>query len=301
MDRFPCLNRLLTIAILVMASGSSQSFAQTSTLSHGPSIDAIRAKGVLTIGVCDDPPWSMNSAINIGSGVIPDMMLAFAAREGIAKVDMQPMPFASFIGALTSGRIDIAADTLTPNPARAEIIDFPDDVVFDPGGLIVAPGNPLHVHQNADLTNGIRVSAFEGALYGKALLADIARGQKIKVFVVPGFNEAVNAVVSGQVDAALVDAVNAEFALKQNPDLRFELVPDFNPTGTRDKAWLSVMPNGTVADVGFAKSQPDLTAAWNKDFAAMSKEGVIDKIFEKYGLTPSKYVASPSDPAYVKP
>jgi len=297
MDRFLCVNRLLAIAILVIASGSSQSSAQTSTLSHGPSIDAIRAKGVLSIGVCDDPPWSMNSAINIGPGVIPEMVQAFAKREGIGKVDIHPMPFASFIGALTSGRIDIAADTLTPNAERAQIIDFPDNVVFNPGALIVARGNPRQLHQNADLSDGIKVSVPEGTLYSKALQADIAREQKIQVLVVTSFNEAVSALTSGQADAALIDAVTAQFALKQNPDLRFELVPDFDPTS--DKAWLSVMPT-TVADMAFAKSKPDLTAAWNKDFAAMSKEGVIDKIFEKYGLTPSIYVASPSDPAYVK-
>src|SRR5579872_6148657 len=115
MRQFLYLSRLLVITVLIAATSSSQSIGQTTDgYSHGPSIDAIRAKGTLTIGVSDDPPWSMNSAINIGPGIIPELEQEFAKREGIANVDIQPMPFASFIGALTSGRIDIIADTMTP-------------------------------------------------------------------------------------------------------------------------------------------------------------------------------------------
>jgi ABC-type amino acid transport substrate-binding protein len=177
------------------------------------------------------------------------------------------------------------------------VIDFPDPLVFNPGGLIVAPGNPHRLHRNADFNNGMRVAVAEGTLYSKVLELDAARGQKIQALIVPGFNECVNAVVSGQADAGLVDAVTAQFALKQNPGLGFELVGDFNPTD--DKAWLTAMPT-TVSDMAFAKSQPDLRAAWNKDFTALSKDGSIDAIFRKYGLTPGIYVASPEDPEYVK-
>jgi polar amino acid transport system substrate-binding protein len=288
--------RILTLAALAVAVTSSPLYAQSANYSHGPSIDAIRAKGTLTIGVTDDPPWSMNSAINIGPGIIPEMVQEFAKREGIAKVDIQPMPFASFIGALTSARIDIAADTLTPNAERAKIIDFPDPVVFNPGGLMVPPGNPRHIHENAGL-NGVKVCAAEGTLYNKVMQADIANGQKIELLTVPGFNECVNAVVSGQVDVGVVDAVTAQFALKQNPSLKFEIVQGFDPTN--DKIWTASMPS-TVSDMAFSKSTVDLKDAWNKDFTAMSKDGTIDKIFVKYGLTPGIYVASPADPEYKK-
>jgi polar amino acid transport system substrate-binding protein len=299
MLQFHCLRRVLKVALLVIAASSSLSFGQTSTanLSHGPSIDAIRAKGILTIGVTDDPPWSMQSAVSMGPGIIPDMVLAFAKREGIAKVDIQPMPFASFIGALTSARIDIAADTLTPNAERAKIIDFPEPVVFNPGGLLVPPGNPRHLHQVADFNNGIKISVAEGTLYSKALQGFIANGQKIEVLTVPGFNEQVGAVVSGQVDAAIADAVVTQYALKVNPNLGLDIVTDFDPTG--DKTWTTVMPS-TVADMAFAKANADLREAWNRDFTEMSKDGTIDKIFVKYGLTPSIYVANPADPEYRK-
>src|SRR5579872_3587567 len=159
MRQFLRHSQLLLLTSLVVAIVSShQSFGQTADgYSHGPSIDAIRTKGTLAIGVTDDAPWSMNSAVNVGPGIIPELVQEFAKREGIPNVDIQPMPFASFIGALTSGRIDIAADTLTPTAARAEIIDFPDPVVFNPGALMVPPGNPRNIHQGADLNNGIKV------------------------------------------------------------------------------------------------------------------------------------------------
>jgi ABC-type amino acid transport substrate-binding protein len=74
-------------------------------------------------------------------------------------------------------------------------------------------------------------------------------------------------------------------------------VQDFNPS--EDKIWTSIMPS-SVSDMAFAKTMADLKNAWNKDFTAMSKDGTVDKIFVKYGLTPSIYVANPADPEYVK-
>jgi polar amino acid transport system substrate-binding protein len=289
--------RVLPVAVMAAVMGSVPSIAQTPAStqvlpsSHGPSIDAIRSKGTLTIGVSDDPPWSMNSAINLGPGIIPELEQEFARREGIAKVDIQPMPFSSFIGALSSGRIDIVADTMTPTAARAEIIDFPNPVVYNPGGLMVQTGNPRHLHQHADFNGGVRICVLEGSVYGQELQADIAKGQKIRVLNVPGLNECVNAVVSGQADAGIVDAVTAEFALKQNPSLGFEMVPDYKPVGDISR---------TISDIGFAKTEVDLKGAWNRDFDAMSKDGTVDKILQKYGLTPNIYVANPADPAYTK-
>jgi ABC-type amino acid transport substrate-binding protein len=295
MVRFLKLKGLAVAGLLVMAVGcgtSSTPPASSSgaaSYSHGPIIDAIRAKGVLTVGVDDDPPWSFAAATaTTGKGAVPDMLVEFAKREGLGRVDLVPLPFSSFVGALQSNRIDVVGDTMTPTAARSLVISFPNNMVYNPGGLIVKTGNPLKLHQHADLKN-VKVAAQEGTLYVAQLDADIAKGQKITKITFPGDNDVINAVTSGQADAGLLDATAAQYAKKQNSGLQFEVVIDFmDPRGR------------SVSDAGFAHVPNDLMDAWNKRFSEMSVDGTVDKILQTYGLTPSIYVANPADPAYTQ-
>lgn len=285
---------IASVAVLLAGCGNPSSpSANTSpgaNWSHGPVIDAIRQKGVLNIGVDDDPPWSFATATSsTGAGAIPDMMKEFAKREGIPQTNLVALPFSSFIGALQSGRIDVVGDTMTPTAQRALVISFPNNCVYNPGGLIVRSGNPMNLHQHSDFNNGVKVATQEGTLYAKQLEADQAKGQNIKIITFPGDNDVINAVTSGQADAGLMDATAAQYAKKQNSSLQFDVVTDF-----RD-------PRGrSVSDPGFAHTPNDLLDAWNKDFQAMSADGTIDRILQKYGLTPSIYVANPADPQYTQ-
>ena len=294
MVRFLKLKFLSVAGVLVMVAGcGGTSPAPSSTgaasYSHGPIIDAIRAKGVLTVGVDDDPPWSFAAATTTtGKGAVPDMLAEFAKREGIAKLDLVPLPFSSFVGALQSNRIDVVGDTMTPTAARSQVISFPNNMVYNPGGLIVKTGNPLNLHQHIDFKN-IKVAAQEGTLYVAQLDADIKKGQNITKITFPGDNDVINAVTSGQADAGLLDATAAQFAKKKNSSLAFDVVTDFNDPRGR-----------SVSDAGFAHLPNDLMDAWNKDFNAMSVDGTVDKILQNYGLTPSIYVANPADPAYTQ-
>lgn len=295
MARLPLKRPLLLLAgvlvLLVSCGNPSTPSANSSpgtSQSHGPIIDAIRQRGVLNIGVDDDPPWSFATATSsTGAGAIPDMMIEFAKREGIAKTNLVALPFSSFIGALQSGRIDVVGDTMTPTAQRALVISFPNDCVYNPGGLIVRSGNPLKLHQHTDFNNGVKVATQEGTLYVKQLEADQAKGQSIKIITFPADNDVINAVTSGQADAGLLDATAAQYGKKQNSSLQFDVVTDFKDPRGR-----------SVSDPGFAHTPNDLLDAWNKDFQAMSADGTIDRILEKYGLTPSIYVANPADPKY---
>jgi polar amino acid transport system substrate-binding protein len=295
MVRFLRLKWLFVAGVLVMVAaacgtaGPAPTTSGAASYSHGPIIDAIRAKGVLTVGVDDDPPWSFAAATaTTGKGAVPDMLIEFAKREGLGRVDLVPLPFSSFVGALQSGRIDVVGDTMTPTAERSKVISFPNNMVYNPGGMIVKTGNPLKLHQHADLNN-VKVAAQEGTLYVKQLQADVAKGQKIQIITFPGDNDVVNAVTSGQADAGLLDATAAQFGKKQNPSLQFDVVTDFNDPRGR-----------SVSDAGFAHVPNDLMDAWNKQFSAMSVDGTIDKILQKYGLTPSIYVANPADPQYTQ-
>jgi len=82
---------------------------------------------------------------------------------------------------------------------------------------MVLQGNPRHVHQNAEFNNGIKISVAEGRFIAMCCRPTIANGQKD-----PGAHRAWlqrvrNAVVSGQVDASLVDAVTRTVCPEAEP------------------------------------------------------------------------------------
>jgi polar amino acid transport system substrate-binding protein len=181
-------------------------------------------------------------------------------------------------------------ETIFNTPERAKVIDFAEPLFFNPATLIVAPGNPKNLHQHSDFTNGVSVCVIEGSLYIQDVEADRTKGQDVKSIVLDTNDACTNAVVAGQADAALVDATQAELAKKTKPDLKFDIIREFkNPDLSK-----------VISTVGFNADADDLKGAFNARFLEMTKEGLIDQILTKYGLTPALFVVNPADPEYRK-
>jgi polar amino acid transport system substrate-binding protein len=264
--------------------------ASVAGFTTGSTLDAIRAKGVLTIGVTDDPPWSVSNVTTIGIGIIPEIVTEFAKREGLGRIDSVSMPFGQMVQATSSGRIDMIGETIFNTPERAQVIDFAEPLFFNPATLIVPPGNPKNLHQHSDFDHGVSVCVIEGSLYLQDVEADRAKGQDVKSIVLDTNDACTNAVVAGQADAALVDATQAELAKKTKPDLAFDIIREFkNPDLSK-----------VISSVGFNANGDDLREAFNARFLEMTKEGLIDQILTKYGLTPALFVVNQADPEYRK-
>jgi polar amino acid transport system substrate-binding protein len=268
------------------AAPSTASAAPSTSFTQGKDLDRIRAKGTFVVGVTTDPPWDSPD----GTGIVPDIALEFAKREGLGQIEFVSMPFASLITSIPTGRIDMIGETLYNTAERAKIIGFADPLFFNPEGLIVATGNPKKLLTHADFDNGVTIAVVEGSLYVGDLQADIAKGQDVKIMTVADNATVQNSVIAGQADGGLFDLTQETLALQTNPDLKFEIVPEY---GSPD-------PSKTISTISFAKDS-DLIAAFNKVFADMTKEGAIDAILTKHGLVPGKHVVSPDDPEYVAP
>jgi polar amino acid transport system substrate-binding protein len=220
---------------------------------------------------------------------MPDIIAQFAKMEGIPHVQYQSMLFADFIGALQSDRIDIVGDTMYNTIAREQEIAYPSPVFYDPGGMIVAKGNPLNLHSLSDLKSGMKLAVPEGSIYLTYAQNLVASGVQLTLLPVPGVSQQIAAVSSGQADAAINDAILYAYALKINPSLNLSIATPFAQP---------VVRSSTESDCTFPKGEPDLIAAWNADFNVMTKDGFVDKVLEEYGATPSLYVANPTDPDY---
>jgi polar amino acid transport system substrate-binding protein len=251
-------------------------------------LDMVRASHVLVIGTSNDAPLSyIDSKTNEAAGVLPDVLRAFFQREGIdAKLQVIAMPFSSLIPAVQSGRIAVMADAMYVRPARKQVLDFTDGVFFNPESFDVAPGNPKKLHTVADLC-GQAAGTYQGTVYVDMLrkaAAACPSGKPLDLHLYPTIQNVVADLSAGRIDAAVVDSTLSAYALKQNPDLKFELVADYVPESKAD----------TLCAFGIDKdTSPKFLASFNRDYAAMRADGTAARIFEKWGLTPASFFLNP--------
>jgi len=243
-------------------------------------IGKIKSTGEFVIVVGNSPVWTTVDASGSPSGVVPDILRAFLEREKIdAKLKPVVLPFDSIIPALTTGKADVAADTMYVTPARQKQILFSDIMIYNSEGMFVAKGNPLKLETMKDLC-GHSAGTYKGTAYvdlleqGSKACPD---GKSIDIKLYGELELVLGDVASGRLDAGLVDQVVGQYALAKNPSLAFELAPGYV---TPDRA-----ANGGALPI--APQYKDFAVTFNKTFAELLADGTIEKIFDKYGLTPS--------------
>lgn len=283
------LTRLLRVRAYLLSAGlamAALSGCLTTPAKAQDLLQKIRQSGVLSIGTSNDAPLSYVQGGDQAAGALPDILREFLKREGInGRVEVTAMPFASLIPAIESGRIGLIGDAMYIRPERQKLIDFTMVTFYNPESLDVAKGNPKNLHSLADLC-GHNAGTYEGTTYADLLKhtnASCPAGKAINIQLYPTIQNVFADLAAGRLDAAVVDASLSAYALKQNPSLDFELVPDYRPL---DK-------DTSGCAFGVAKGNSAFVDAFNKDYEAMKKDGTAAAIFTKWGLTPTAFFLNP--------
>lgn len=269
------------LALLITALGWT-SPAQAADL-----LDEARNRGELLIGTSNDAPLSyVDPQTQQPAGVLPDLLREFLARIGVkAELKVVAMPFNSLIPSIQSGRIQLIGDAMYVRPARQEVIDFTELTFFNPEALNVAPGNSKGIRRLADLCGRV-AGSYQGTTYIDLLRQASAKcpaGRSIDIRQFPTIQNVFADLSAGRLDAAVVDASLSAYALKQNPELRFELVAEYRPEEKRTSG----------CAFGLAKGNPAFMRAFNEAYAAMRADGTAARVFEKWGLTPTAFFLEP--------
>ncbi|HYW52934.1 MAG TPA: ABC transporter substrate-binding protein [Dongiaceae bacterium] len=229
------------------------------------SVDAIKKRGTIKIGVkYDAPPFgSLNPQTNQVTGFDVDVARAIAKHVlgSPDKVELVQVKSDNRIPLVQNGDIDAFVATATITPARMKTIDF-SSVYYRAGqSLLVKKGSPVKSYKDLD---GKGVCSVQGSTPEQTIRKLVPKANVVTFETYP---ECLTALRGGRVDAVTTDNVILGGFEAQDPN-NLELVGGlftFEPYG-----------------IGIRKGNASLAKAINDTLADLKKSGEYAKIHEKW-------------------
>jgi putative glutamine transport system substrate-binding protein len=229
------------------------------------SVDAIKKRGVIKIGVkYDAPPFgSLNPQTNQVTGFDVDIARAIAKKVlgSPDKVELVQVKSDNRIPLVQNGDIDAFVATATITPARMKTIDF-SNVYYRAGqSLLVKKGSPVKSYKDLD---GKGVCSVQGSTPEQTIRRLVPKANVVTFETYP---ECLTALRGGRVDAVTTDNVILGGFQAQDPN-NLELVGGlftFEPYG-----------------IGIRKGNASLTKAINETLADLKKSGEYAKLHQNW-------------------
>lgn len=209
----------------------------------------------------------LDTKTNTVQGVMVDIVNAVSEKAGF-EVQIEPMPFASLIGSLTSNRVDLISAAMFITPAREKVVDF-SNPIYSYGEGVVVPVSDTTAYTSFAEMKGKRVGAQVGTAFVEPL-------QKSGLFTEVKLYETTADLMrdanAGRIDVGVLDYPIAAYAINQKHFPSLRLVTTYKAT----------MPN----NIGIAgrKGDAELMGKINTALAALKADGSIDAILKKWGL-----------------
>ncbi|WP_151734682.1 amino acid ABC transporter substrate-binding protein ['Paenibacillus yunnanensis' Narsing Rao et al. 2020] len=225
------------------------------------SLAAVKTAGKLRIGTEGTyAPFTYHGTDGKLTGFDVEIAAEIARRLGVDAEFVEAQWDGLFAG-MDAGRFDTIFNEVSITEERQAKYDFSEPYIVSKAVLIVAEDNN-DIKSFADL---------KGKKSGQSLtsnLSQIARDNGAEIVSVEGFNQAIDLLVSGRIDATVNDGLSFLDLKKQKPDVKIKMV-DEEEGGSRSAAV-------------FPKGKADLVQAVNEALAAMKSDGTYLQISEKY-------------------
>ncbi len=221
----------------------------------------VQAAGVLVIGMDPSYPPFADGRQGAPIGLDVDIATALAARLGV-RVQIRALGYDGLYDALKVGEVDALISALAIDPALYNEVIY-TRAYFDAGAVIVSRSGQFA--QMADL-EGRTIAAEYGTAADETVRLWQRRLHQLEERPYATTAEALDAVYTAQVDAALVDAVSARLYKRAHSDVLFST--------------FSVAPEPYVAAVRFRSFE--LAKALNSALDAMAQDGELTRIIAKW-------------------
>ncbi len=215
--------------------------------------------GTLTVGVDTPyPPFEIGQPPDI-SGYDIEVMNGIAKNLSL-EVDYQDTGFATIFRDVAAGQFDAAAAASTIKPFREKVVDFTDPYYLTQQVLLVPEGSDI---ASVDDLGGKIVGA-QDATTGETYANDETDASEVRGF--PEGPNAISAMVTGQVDAVIIDQPVAVLATEKQGGIKIvQEIP------TEEFYGFAVPPNKDA-----------LREAMNGALQKLKDDGTIAKLYDKY-------------------
>lgn len=182
-----------------------------------------------------------------------------ASRLGLTP-EFQDTSFDTIFRDTAAGQFDIAIAASTITPGRQKSVNFSDPYYEAQQALVVPEGSDI---TSVEDLSGLIVGA-QDATTGETYANDETDAGEVRGF--PEGPDAIAAVTTGQVDAAIIDQPVAVDAVEK--------------AGGVEVA--TEIPTNELYGIAISKDNPELLEAVNGALAAMKEEGFFDDLYEEY-------------------
>lgn len=240
---------------------SNASPAPDTTAKSESLLDKIQAEGKIRFGTEGTyAPFTFHDSTGKLTGFDVEIAEEIAKRLGVEAEFIETKWDGIFAG-LDAKRFDAIANEVSIRPDRLEKYDFSDTYIVSKAVLIVQESNN-EMKDFADLKGKKAAQSLTSNL------ADIAKANGAEIVQIDGFNQAIDLLAAGRVDATINDSLSFLDLKKQKPELPIKVVAE-----QQDAAQMGIM---------FNKGNEELVDAVNKALAEMKADGTYLKISEKW-------------------
>ena len=214
------------------------------------------------------PPYEMVTNDGGFEGIDVEVAGLIAEKMGLELV-VDDMGFTAALEAVQNGKSDIAMAGITVNEERKANMDFSDSYATGIQVVIIKADSPA-VQSLDDLSTGVLIGTQEGTT-GYIYCSDSVENGGYGEDHVIGYETgavAVQALISGQVDAVIIDNLPAQSYVEANA-----------------AAGLTILEGTWVEEdyaIGLQKGNADLMAAVNGALNELKADGTFQNIVDKY-------------------
>ncbi len=258
---------VMTLMLTVTAAcggntGTKPQEGQTGGAQTGKNLlETIKQSGKLRIGTEGTyAPFTYHDEKGTLTGFDVDLGREIAKRLGV-KPEFIETKWDGMIAGLDAKRFDVVMNEVSINAERKAKYDFSDPYIASKAVLIVKDNNQ-DIKKLADL---------KGKKAGQSLtsnLNQIAKDNGATIVQVDGFNQAIDLLLSGRIDATVNDKLSYLDFKTRRPDAPIKVVDETD--------------TGSTSAVLMNKNNNELRDAINQALADMKKDGTYLAISKKY-------------------
>ncbi|HLI13882.1 MAG TPA: transporter substrate-binding domain-containing protein [Alphaproteobacteria bacterium] len=239
--------------------------------------------GFITIAMSGTMPVTgIKDGQIIGSDA--EMIVAIAGHLGLG-VKPAVMAWSATIEAIKSGRADIMCGDMGWTKARANAMLLTDAIYYDGNFVTMKKDKPFKGYIDVNDMSGHSVGTGQGYSYVPDLKKIPGIGE-VKLY--DNVDGCLRDVLAGRIDFAVLDSMNVDYMLLQNPSTDLKLVP-IKPNTT----YPNLSGKGRAV-MGMNLENPDLFDAVNAGVKWLWASKKNAELLAKYGMTSPDYLVAPT-------